>query len=204
MRSLQSVSIDCTGQQSKLTSVISSDRGLHHLLHPRSHRHLLGRTEVVGTLRLMNDLEAELSHMDVGIGQDSIPTEIDESFNLLFLRIPNPTESAREEKVRIRDRERASTHCLTLEVIQMNPLENEEALFPRIVLLSLLHQPPRVIRLSNLLQQIATRHNTRLRGEHLTGHCVGNLGHHFRRRRRLRHGSGSREGSLTGRGRGED
>lgn len=70
----------------KLTRVVSPNRSLHNLLHPDSHRDLLGGTEVVRPLRVVHDLEAKVARVDVRVRKNAVSGEVDEALDLLLLR----------------------------------------------------------------------------------------------------------------------
>lgn len=98
-------------QEGQRTRVIPSDRRLHDLLHPRPNRNLLRRTEKVGAVRVVNDLEAKLSRVDVGIGQDAVAGKVDEALDFLLLKKASGKGSAavRKREGRRRDDSRSPT-----------------------------------------------------------------------------------------------
>jgi hypothetical protein len=85
-----------------LTRVVPANRRLHDLLHPGSNGDLLGGTEEVSSLMVVDDLEAELADMDVGVRDDSVASEVDEALGLLLLDEADSEEgqlgSAQERK----------------------------------------------------------------------------------------------------------
>lgn len=70
----------------KLTRVVPPNRGLHDLLHPVADGDLLGGAEVVRAVRVVHDFKPKLARVDVGVGEDTVPGEIDEALDLLLLR----------------------------------------------------------------------------------------------------------------------
>lgn len=79
------------------TGVIPADRCLHNLLHPSSNGDLLGGTEEVRSLKVVDDFEAELADMDVGVGDDAVTSEIDEALGLSLLYKGHVSSACREK-----------------------------------------------------------------------------------------------------------
>lgn len=72
-------------KSSRPTRVVPADSRLHNLLHPSANSDLLSSTEEMRSLAVVDNLEAELSDVDVWIRDDAVATKVDEALDLLLL-----------------------------------------------------------------------------------------------------------------------
>lgn len=73
------------GHNGKRTGIVAANRGLHYSFHPLTDYDLLFGAEEVRLLRVMNDLEAVTTWIDVLVGNHLVPLDVDISLNFRFL-----------------------------------------------------------------------------------------------------------------------
>ena len=138
-----------------LTAVVTFDGRFHQCFHPFSNDGLGGRIEHMSLVVRMFHLETITSRLDILVGGDLVARNVDVSFDLSLLK--SILVSVLGEKTGVCP----NRGVVVSHPVEIVPLQYAIPVLPRIIVLSLLHQPAIEIWSSNLLDDAATPHETR-------------------------------------------